>query len=198
MLAAVVVGVLALANIPANAQTHQSRAFLSGFNLQVTPTSTNTFGATNIYAKGYTVTNSGTYPYVSSASPVITTNTGAFSDVPLYANRDGSAAIAAVSIQITGLNAAFTNTGLFKFTTVPAAPRSSMYPPGLFTNSTSANGLFSVAITGNGTTPVVLTTNLPTAVLQGAAALRLQAVEWTNAGTNGTVAGVFLNGFSPD
>ena len=53
-------------------------------------------------------------------------------------------------------------------------------------------------MTGTGTTPVIITTNLPTAFLQGNKAVRLLAVEWTNAGTNGAVTGLFLNGFKPD
>ena len=194
MLFAALFGFLAAS---ASAQTAQSKPFFSGYNLAVTATSTNTFNATNTYAKGFYVTNSGTYPYTSSIVALTVTNTAGIADVQLWADRDGSSPAANISVQLAGLNAAFTNTGLFKFATVPAVSDSPEYQAVSFLPAT-VNGSFSVAITGNGTTHVVVATNLPTSVLQGARKLRLTSVEWTNAGTNGTVVGVWLNGYKPD
>ena len=183
----------------ASAQGFVSQSFLNGFNLQVVPTSTNNYAATNGYAKGFTVTNSGTYPYVSSISPTYQTNANAISDVPLWADRDGSSPSANISVHLYGINAAFTNTATFRFATVPAQPNSDSlaYPPGYFGAATAAQNLFAFAVTGNGTNDVIVATNLPTGFLQGNKAIRLLAVEWTNAGTNGYVKGVFVNGFKP-
>ncbi len=100
-------GLLAFLTSSSHAQTAQSKPFLSGFNLAVVSTTTNLFNATNIYAKGFYVTNSGTYPYTSSIVAVTVTNPGAIADVPLWANRDGTTPLANISVQIHGLNAAF-------------------------------------------------------------------------------------------
>ncbi len=190
-------GLLAFLTSSSHAQTAQSKPFLSGFNLQVVQTTTNTFNATNIYAKGFVFTNSGPYPYTSSIVNVLVTNTAGIGDVQLWANRDGTAPSANISVQIHGVSSIFTNTGLFKFATIPVDTRSANYPPGLFQPGTSANNLWSFSVTGNGTNVVVISTNVPTALLQGNRGLRFLAVEWTNAGTNGFVDGAFLNGFTP-
>ena len=203
-----VIGLLSAFTLPAMAQNHQSQSFLNGFNLQVTATSTNTYTGTNIYAKGYSYTNA-PYAYTNSLNGLVTsnyisvlvpnyvTNTAGVADVTLWANRDGTAPNANISAQLVGINAAFTNTATFKFAGIPVANLSPSYPPGLFTNAT-INSQFSFSVTGNGTTPVVITTNLPTAFLQGNAGVRLLAVEWSNAGTNGAVTGLFLNGYKPN
>lgn len=204
LLACFLIGIYAALVLPTMAQTYQSKSFLAGFNLQVSSTNgaayigTNSFGGTNIYAKGYTVTNSGTYPYVSSYSATLVTNTSAIQDVALWADRDGSPPSANISVQLSGLNASFTNIFQLRFATIPARSASSSYPPGFFQPATSANGLFTFTITGNGTNAVVLSTNLPTAILQGAQGLRLLEISSSNAGTNGTVAGIFLNGYTPN
>ncbi len=188
---------LGLLGADASAQTAQSMPFLNGYNLAVVSTTTNLFNGTNIYAKGFYVTNSGTYPYTSSIVAVTVTNTGAITDVPLWANRDGTTPLANISVQIHGLNAAFTNTGLFKFAAIPAQSRSANYPPGLLQPATAAQNLLSFSVTGNGTNVVCLASNLVTASFQGSRAIRFLGVEWTNAGTNGFVDGVFLNGSTP-
>lgn len=191
-----IVAVLLAVTVAANAQSGVSIPFLNGYNLAVTATSTNTYGATNIYAKGYTVTNSATYPYTSAVQALLATNANAIADVDLWANRDGSVPSLNISVQIAGNSAAFTNTGTFKFAAIPAVSRSGDYPAGLYGAATTQN-LFSFAVTGNGTNVVCLATNIPTSVIQGCRGLRLTAVEWSNAGTSGTVNGVFLNGYKP-
>ena len=194
MLVAALFGSLA---VTASAQTAQSKPFLSGYNLQVVASTTNLFAATNTYSKGYTVTNSSTYPYTSSISPLIVTNAGALVDVALWADRDGSSPAANISVQIHGTNAAFTNIAVLTFAALPVDPRSPNYPPGQFVAGTSAQNQFTFTVTGQGTTNVCIATNLPTGFLQGSRGLRLSSVVWTNAGAGGFVDGIFLNGFTP-
>lgn len=188
---------LLVSALPSLAQTPVSLPFFTGYNLAVTATSTNTYSGTNIYARGYTVTNTTTYPYVSGYSPTLHTNTAAFGDVTLWANRDGTAPSANISVQFSGLNAAFTNTAALTFVSIPAASTSSDYPAGLLQPATETQNKFTFSITGNGTNIVNLATNVPTAFLQGCKGVRCSQIIWSNAGTNGTVAGIFLNGFKP-
>src|ERR1043165_9408776 len=102
----------------AKAQSAVSPSFLKGYNLRVSATSTNAYTgvySTNTYARGFTVTNSSTYPYTSSYAATYFTNNKAFQDVSLSANIDGSNPQGSICVDIVGDNASFTNTGLFKF-----------------------------------------------------------------------------------
>lgn len=188
---AVIIGLL---NVTIFAQGFASPNFIGGgdsdaYNgyLQVTATSTNTIGTTNIYAQGVIQTNSATYPYVSGYAPLFKTNTSWSSAVTLWSDRDGTPPNANISVQMSGLNASFTNIGLFKFASVP---RGTAY-------STAAQNMFQFSVTGQGTTNVIVSTNFPTVWMQGCKSIVLQSIEWSNAGTNGTVVGVWLNGYKP-
>ena len=209
---ALAIAVAALVNFNAQAQTGQSLPFIgqggsgvdAGFNgyLQIFPGVTNTFNVSAPYAKGSFITNvltsftnsaNGlvTTGYISQLQPTYVTNASWTSDVRLWGNRDGSAAIANISVDINGLNAAFTNQVTFNFATGGAdtAPV-----------NTGAQNAFSFTMVGNGTNDVVLSTNLSQAYLQGNRRLRLTSI-WpstngVSSGTNGTVVGVWLNGFS--
>lgn len=184
---------------PTQAQSGQSLNFINGYNLQITTLTTNTYSGTNSYSKGFTQTNSGTYPYVSSFSPIWFTNTQAFSDATLWCDRDGTTPSLNIAVDVNGLNAIFTNTVTFNFATIAYNVESGQGVAALPT--TSANGLFSFSITGNGTNDVVLQTNVPSAFLQGARRLRLLSVGVSTGtgtgGTNGTVVGVWLDGYKP-
>lgn len=183
---------------PAKAQSFVSPNFINGFNLQVLTLTTNTYSGTNTYAVAYTQTNSTIYPYVSGRSPVTKTNTQAFSDVTLWANRDGTPPIANISVDVQGINANFTNLVTFNFAAIPNGSEDGFVP---LNPCTDASNLFSFSVTGNGTNDVVVKTNLPTALLQGARALRCLSVTDTcpggTGGTNGTVLHIKLNGYKP-
>lgn len=186
-----------MTSVAAFAQSGQTLSFINGYNLQVTATSTNSYSGTNTFAKGYTITNSAAYPPVSAYSPIWKTNTQAFSDVTLWADRDGTPPNVNITVRIKGLNANFTNTGTFRFASISALSMSSDYPPGTFIPCTSSNGQFAFTVTGNGTNDVVFPTNAPSYLLQGSRALRLTGVEWSNAGTDGTIVGAWLDGYKP-
>lgn len=111
------------------------------------------------------------------------------SDAGLWANPDGSTALAAVVVSITGTNAAATNT--FTFTLKSVADGSTV--------STEAIDTFSVTLKANGTTAATLSTNVTTAAIQGAKALRLATVATDNVGSDmgGYTVSAKLVGFVP-
>lgn len=193
----IIIAVALCAPVLVQAQSGQTLSFINGYNLAVSASNTNSFGLTNTYASGFTVTNSGTYPYVSAYSPIYKTNASAFSDVTLWADRDGSTPSVGISVDMFGLNASFTNIATFRLAAVPASSESFDYQAVTFLAATAAQNQFVFQVTGNGTNHVVISTNFPSGVLQGARRLRLTAIEWTNAGTNGTVVGTWLNGYKP-
>lgn len=187
------------ATIPASAQGFVSPSFITGFNQQLLTLTTNTYSGTNTFAKSYVQTNSTVYPYVSGRQPVMQTNAQAFSDVNLWANRDGTSPLANISVDVQGLNAVFTNVVTFNFATIPNGSEDGYVPlnPG-----SGAQNQWSFSITGNGTNDVVVATNVPTALLQGCKALRCTSVAMTcpggTGGTNGTLLHLKFNGFKPD
>jgi hypothetical protein len=110
---AIMAGVLAIATIPVLAQ---SPAYVSAINgsfvvipFAASGTSTNytTSTATNIeYTKYWVQTNTTTYPYQSYYSPVWAFG-NPFTDIQLWANRDGTVPI--VAFNITAMGPAITN-----------------------------------------------------------------------------------------
>jgi len=110
---AIMAGVLAIATIPVLAQ---SPAYVSAINgsfvvipFAASGTSTNytTSTATNIeYTKYWVQTNTNTYPYQSYYSPVWAFG-NPFTDIQLWANRDGTVPI--VAFNITAMGPAITN-----------------------------------------------------------------------------------------
>lgn len=182
-------GLVAAAPGTVSAQSFQSASFLTGSNLLVTAGSTNSYGATNVYAKYGSIWGPA---YTTNAASVNTTNAQAFQDVELWADRDGSfPSDAAFHAHITGLNASATNVITFNFVGVPRAKGG--------TASTSAQNAWSFSMTANGTNDVYISTNCPTAPFQGCAALRASsAVSPTGSyGTNCLVKYLGLGGFHP-
>ena len=171
---------------------------LSGY-LQITPTSTNSYGVSATYVKsgflgyaGMNYTNPVTQAVFTGTTngvlPIYVTNTAAFSDVDLWANRDGTAPVANVNVQVNGISSLFTNILTFNFATINGGG----------VPVTTGAGLVSFSVTGNGTNDVVVQTNLFTsAAIQGARKLRLLSVVSSNAGTNGQVVNCWLNGYKP-
>lgn len=166
------------------AQVHAPRSFIYG-------------GGSNIVAygggalPGYGLTNSyilggqwigGTY------DPTEVTNTVAIADVPLWINRDGTTANAAIAVDFVETALAPSNNWTFTFAALPI--------PGVVATETQNKFVFT--INGNGTTKVVLSTNLPTSVLQGAYGLRLlTCTPSASATTNTTFHGIYLIGGPP-
>lgn len=241
--AALVAALLSIATIamPTFGQQFTPRSFLgaggsgasqgwNGFmalNAPQQATTTNAFGGTNVWSRGFYVTNvltAITNPanslvitgYVSAAFPNWVTNTSGISDVDLWGNRDGSAAIASIMVDINGgglfatngPNGTFTNVVRFDFAAegppVMGVPNTTAGAPfmGGSRAATASQNLFSFTATGNGSNDVVIITNLPQSFLQGAQSLRmLDAICTTNGsatasnGTNGQVVGVWLLGY---
>jgi hypothetical protein len=175
---------------------------LSGY-LQITPYTTNSYGATNTYVKGGFLDYAGmsyTNPVTgvvytgttNGALPIYVTNTAAFSDIDLWANRDGSALVGNISADVVGYGATFTNTVGFNFAVIDGG--------GLPINTGTGSGL-QFSLTGNGTNDVEVQTNLlVSTTIQGARKLRLLSVTSTGVGTGGTngqVRNVWLNGYKP-
>lgn len=169
--------------------------------LQFTSLSTNSFGSPNLaYIKNYVVTNilqsftnsaNGlvTTGYVSSVAANYVTNASGYNDVTLWADRDGTAPDANLTLDINGINANFTNTVTFNFTFLT--------PYGV--QLTGAQNLFAVTLTGNGTNDVALSTNVPQLVLQGQRRMRLASIVSTGPASNGTngQAMVWFDGYKP-
>lgn len=240
--ATIVGALLALAPVmPAVAQQQTARSFIAaggsgssqgwnGFmaiNAPVQAPTTNVFGGTNVWSRGFYVTNiltAITNPanslvitgYVSAAFPYWVTNTSGISDVGLWGNRDGSAAIASIMVDINGgglfatngPNGTFTNVVRFDFAAegppVMGVPNTASTAPfmGGSAVATASQNLFTFYATGNGSNDVVIITNLPQSFLQGATSLRmLDAICTTNGnatasnGTNGQIVGVWLLGY---
>lgn len=170
--------------------------------LQFTSLSTNSFGSPNLaYIKNYSATNilasftnlaNGlvTTGYISSVVPNYVTNAAGFSDVTLWADRDGTAPDANLTLDINGINANFTNTVTFNFTCVT--------PYGVAL--TQGQNLFAVTMTGNGTNDVALSTNVPLTFLQGQRRLRLASIVSAGPASNGTngQAMVWFDGYKPE
>ena len=173
-----------------------------GGNMLIPTKSTNSYNTTNVFAKGYTITNTATSitnsanglvinGYVSTVVATMVTNTSGIQDVILWANRDGTAPIASIGADIYGASANFTNIVTFNFAVVPTLDGNA---------ATAAQNLWSFSVTGNGTNDVVISTNLPTALLQGNRKLRLSSVAstvGTNNGDAATLVNVWLNGYKP-
>lgn len=196
----------------AMAQTHQSLSFIgaggSGFVgganglLQMQATSTNTYGSTAlIYAKGSYVTNvlinvtnaaNGLViqQYQSVFTPIFVTNAAGISDVTLWANRDGTAPLANISVDYFGSAATATNLITLNFAAKPINGGNV---------ATGASSLFSFSFNGNGTNDVVITTNLPQTVLQGNYGFRLISAVSTNGAVQSNVGSLncWLNGYKP-
>ena len=176
---------------------------ISGY-LQITPYSTNSYGATNlVYVKsgflGYasmTYTNPVTgVVYTGNTNgviPLYVTNANGFADIDLWANRDGSALVGNISVDVLGYGATFTNTVGFNFAVINGG--------GLPVTTGAGSGL-QFSVTGNGTNDVVAQTNLlVSTTIQGARKLRLTSVTSTGVGTGGTngqVVNIWVNGYKP-
>ncbi|MDE2098693.1 MAG: hypothetical protein KGL39_15675 [Patescibacteria group bacterium] len=175
--------------LAARAQNFQSESFINGSNLLVTVGNPVTYGSSNlVYAAGSMQTNSGTYPYVSSWAPIWHTNASGIQDCGLWANRDGSAAVASISADVSGI-AGGTNTLTFNFAVVPHGSRA----------ATLAQNLWSFSFKKDDNVDDIVATNLPAGLLQGCAGLRLLSIVPTgvSGNTNYTVNAIRLNGFHP-
>jgi hypothetical protein len=205
---------LALA-VSASAQSFVSENFLNGSNILVIPSSTNTYGATNtwnynpqlVYSNAIITINTFTTPYIYTTNWTVftnsvqgTTNTAAFRDVDLWANRDGSALTANVAVHVTGLDAAqATNILTVLLTAIPSGGGLANLGASL-PASTQGQNQFTFTVTANGTNDVVLATNLPTTFLQGSGRLRAQVqspTQGTTSGTNCLVKSIRINGWKP-
>lgn len=192
--------------INAEAQNFQSASFLNGFSFQVSATATNLYNTTNTYANRVVVTNvlvnitnsaNGLViqGYLSTNQPVFVTNTAAIQDCDLWEDRDGTVPAANISCDIVGTNSAFTNVITFYFASIANVNGYIGGPAPL--PGTTAQNLFSFSVTGTGTTNAVVATNLPSNFMTGVRRIRLLSVGATNAGTNGVVNGIWLNGYHP-
>ena len=177
---------------------------LSGY-LQILPTaslSTNLYSGTNITVKSgflgyagmnYTNPITGTvYTGITNGVlPLYVTNSAAFADIDLWANRDGTTPLVNLNVDINGYSANFTNLMTFTFATING---------GGLPCSTGTGSSVAFSVNGNGTNDVVIQTNLfASAVLQGARKVRLLSVVSANSNTNGNgqVVNVWLNGYKP-
>ena len=172
----------------------------SGY-LQFNALSTNSYGdSTLVWYKGFNsgyagqiytnpftgvISNGGTNGFII---PNIVTNSSGIGDIELWSDRDGTTPSISLSADINGSGAAFTNTVTLNFCAI--------FGGGL--KPSAAQNNISLAMTGNGTNDVIISTNLFTSgFLQGARKLRLVSVAATNAGTNGQVVNVWINGYKP-
>jgi hypothetical protein len=186
--------------VDTQAQGFQSRSFLGDGITNVLivngalPAGTTVAVATNSYA-GYTnatlVIQTGTNIFGTNANfmkaGVGYSNAPAIRDVSLWANRDGSVPVANINVRMRGVNAAFTNALLFTFAPVPKND-----------GIAATTGTFSFTVNGNGANLVDVPTNVPTAFLQNCAGgVRLVSATPSNAGTNGALLDVSINGFIP-
>ena len=173
---------------------------LSGY-LQIQKQTTNSYNSSTVaYVKGGFLGYSGmnwTNPFsgvvytgtTNGALPIFVTNSAAFQDVDLWANRDGTALVGNISATIQGYASIFTNVVSFNFATVNGGGQ---------VTTTGAGSLLTFDVTGNGTNVLTVQTNLlVSASIQGARRLRLLSVYSNNAGTNGQVVNVWLNGAKP-
>jgi len=116
-----------------------------------------------------------------------------YSDVSLWANKDGTSANVALLVSVVATNAAGSNT--FTFTLRP------VHDVGTSTvnNTTDSVRSFAVALVATGTTRATIATNIPTGLLQGAKGLRLVSVASSDEAGNATgmVATAKIVGFAP-
>jgi hypothetical protein len=211
-LAMVAVASFALA-VTAIAQTPTSLSFIGngdGYNLLLNADTTNTTTSTNVWAQGYH-TASVLMPYTNASSGLVqsnwmTTNApnwftntiGGISDVNLWANRDGTALIGNINVDMYGMNGWFTNQVHFTFQTIGGGGGNNGIPANI-ADSTAQN-TWEFMLTGNSSNHVSLSTNIPTGFLQGARRLRLTVstpAQGLQHGTNGWITGVWLNGYKP-
>jgi hypothetical protein len=210
--AVAIIGAVALT---ATAQTPKFESFLQNEGGVVLPysasgTTTNystTFAAqytgTNgfFWVKAFVQTNSTVYPYVSGYSPVWTQGEP-FSDIPLWANRDGTAPLAAMNVAIALPNQ--TNglsTNSFKITLITLNNYNASGGVGfpalasVYNNNALNSWTFSVTNTSQSTNSggydtMIVSTNIPQGFLQGALGVQCQitvaaadahdASSWTN------------------
>lgn len=143
------------------------------------------------YINSFVQTNSTGYPPNSGFSPVWAQG-NPFSDVPLWANRDGTAPLASFNISLTDPNTVAggsTNIVIVTLTTLNRNP--GQYAGAIYNNQgqnqftfTCTNSLRATNSLGYGS--INISTNIPTSFLQGALALQLQL----NIGAAGTNAGI--------
>ena len=176
----------------ASAQQNAAASFLNG-SYALLPYATNTastnytignINTTNLaFVKYWYQTNSTTYPYTSYLAPQYVFGQP-LADVGLWANRDGTAALAnfAIAFNDSSLNAntnalviTLTTFGLDANSVIPGAPA--------FLDTQSQNQFTFTTPVSNGTNWVVISTNLPTAFLQGAHNVRV-SIQTGTIGTN--------------
>lgn len=190
--------VLAFTGFQAAAQTPAYVTLLNGGALLVpwAPASNTTTNFNQLttnalfYAKGYTQTNSSTYPYVSGYYN--TWYLGApFTDAGLWCDRDGTTPSVAFNATVLGptTGGQATNTLLFTLTTINKLPGDTTPNGPVVYNNQAQNQfscLFSNAAKGTnaaGNDMISISTNLPTGFLTGALAVTLQITTYF-AGTN--------------
>lgn len=135
----------------------------------------------------YTNVNSTTVSNTYMRAGTIYTNTGAFQDVTLQKNPDGSAATYYLSGSLLGTNAATTNNITFVLRTVPVEGGR------VSTESTNA---FTYAINMNGANPVVFCVPIPSLTLGAAKKIRVSTITHTAATGAGvtTIERLNING----
>lgn len=194
-----ILGASLLLAVTAVAQpTFGSYSFFSAgiTNVLLQPVSTNIFGQTNIIYN-VEMTNGvwdGTANSNLNAKAII-------SDVPLWANIDGTSLNANITVHTIGFDARATNAGvIFTFAAIPRYLMDSSVG-GTRGAGTSAQNQFSVSMTPTGTNDILIATNLPTIILQGSSGLRLLSFAapavGTGNGTNLLIRSLSLNGFHP-
>lgn len=163
--------------LPASAAQFTSTSFLPGLGfVQLGSTSNLLSGTSARYVRSRS-----TAPVTVSTNGVVTfhadiTNAVSGLSAPLWVNADGTAPNANVSVRLQGKSASATNVVTFKLT---ALPTQDGWAP------TAAQNAWSFSATANGTNEVSLATNVPTALLQGCAAVQLSV-------TNGATGDVVL------
>ena len=214
-------------SLATQAQSARSISFLNGSYLIVpygpaSSVSTNYYSGsvTNmLYVNKWIQTNSTTYPYVSSYSPSYTIGSG-MADVPLWANRDGTAPLANLAVAFSDFSTiANTNTLTFTLTTFASGVASAAPGAPAFINTQAQNQWSFTSPVSNGTNWIAISTNIPTGFLQGAHRVRLTVTAGpigtnnsggttiitgsysspvTNTVNGWQLAGAWINGFTPD
>lgn len=194
--------------LPARAQTPAFLSFLQNYGGLLLPysaaaTSTNystsysaNYTGTNglFWIKSTIQTNSTTYPPTSGLTPVWAQGVP-FSDVDLWANRDGTAPLAAFNISAVNqavAGGAATNIIKVTLTTINRTAGSMNYFGPIYNNSGQNVLNFTVTNTAAATNSlgqdiINLSTNLPASFMQGALAIQMQ-LNIGPIGTNGGTA----------
>lgn len=182
--------------VSARAQSPVFKSFLGDNSYLILPwaaagTNESLIISNQFYVKGWTQTNSANYPYVSGYGPIYAVGT-ALSDVPLWGNRDGTAALASMNVVVQdSATTVSTNALLFTLTTINSFSSAAQPPLPTYANAQPVNTWsFIVSNTAATTTPaggdlITVSTNIPQGFLQGALGLRLSITSYAQGTNNG-------------